>query len=58
MAVLLWWLAGDVGDWLAIAHWQRLFKCLGGIALAAVVYFAVLIALGFRLRDLRADQTP
>jgi putative peptidoglycan lipid II flippase len=56
MGALLYWLSADVSTWMAIPHWQRLLKCIGGIGLAAVVYFAVLFALGFRLHDLRADE--
>jgi len=56
MAALLWWLAGDVAAWLAMPQWRRLVKCLAGIALAAIVYFAVLFALGFRTRDLHVDE--
>ncbi len=59
MAVLLWWLAGDLADWQALRQWMRLLRCLGGIALAALVYFAVLFASGLRPSDLRhRSPTP
>lgn len=58
MAALLYWMAGDVRDWLALPQWQRAGKCLAEIALAAAVYFAALFALGFRPRDLHADEAP
>jgi putative peptidoglycan lipid II flippase len=56
MAALLYWLGSDLGAWLAIPHWRRLLKCLGVVGLAALVYFALLFVLGFRARDLRADE--
>jgi putative peptidoglycan lipid II flippase len=53
MAAFLWWLSGDLAQWLAMPLWLRLAKCLGIIALAAALYFAVLFALGLRSGDLR-----
>jgi putative peptidoglycan lipid II flippase len=58
IAVLLWWLAGDLQHWLELSHWARVVRCLGGIAMAAVVYFAVLLATGLRLRDLQHRAVP
>jgi putative peptidoglycan lipid II flippase len=55
VAVLLWWLAASVEVWMAFSHWSRLLRCLGAIVLAALVYFAVLFALGLRSRDLHAS---
>jgi putative peptidoglycan lipid II flippase len=53
MAALLWWMNGSLADWMAMRQWERLLRCLGGIAAAAVLYFAVLWATGLRPGDLR-----
>lgn len=53
MAALLWWLGGELPQWLAMAPLQRLTHCLLVIAAAAALYFAVLLVLGVRYRDLR-----
>jgi putative peptidoglycan lipid II flippase len=55
MAVLLWWMSSSLEVWLAYPQWERLLRCLGGIALAAALYFATLFALCVRLRDLRTS---
>jgi putative peptidoglycan lipid II flippase len=56
MAALLYWLGSGLDAWLAMTRWWRLLKCLGAVTLAALVYFSMLFALGFRVRDLRADE--
>jgi putative peptidoglycan lipid II flippase len=53
MGALLWWMSGDLAHWLAMPQWQRVWRCLAGIAAAALLYFAVLFALGVRYKDLR-----
>jgi putative peptidoglycan lipid II flippase len=56
MAALLYWLGSDLDAWIAMSRWWRLLNCLGGIALAGLLYFATLFALGFRIRDLHVDE--
>jgi putative peptidoglycan lipid II flippase len=46
-------MAGDTAHWMAMSFLQRVLYGGGGIALAAVVYFAVLLLLGLRPRHLR-----
>jgi putative peptidoglycan lipid II flippase len=58
MGALLWWMAGDLQQWMAFPLWLRLARCLGGIALAATLYFAVLFASGLRMRDLQHRAVP
>jgi putative peptidoglycan lipid II flippase len=53
MAALLVWLAGDTLRWLQMPFVERLWRGGGGIALAAALYFAVLLLLGMRPRHLR-----
>lgn len=53
MAALLYWLGGELPQWLAMSPLTRLARCLGLIAAAATLYFAVLLLLGLRYRDLR-----
>jgi putative peptidoglycan lipid II flippase len=53
MGGMLWWLAGDTAHWMQMPAIERLWRCGGGIALGALVYFAVLILLGMRQRHLR-----
>ncbi len=54
MGALLYWLAGDTLAWTHMSFIGRVLRCAGGIGLGAVVYFAVLLALGLRYRDLRS----
>ncbi len=54
MAALLWWMSASLDVWLAYPQWERLLRCLGGIGLAAALYFLVLYALGVRVGDLRS----
>jgi putative peptidoglycan lipid II flippase len=54
MGALLWWLAGDTQYWTTLPFLERVLRGGGGIALGAVVYFAVLYALGMRYRHLRS----
>jgi putative peptidoglycan lipid II flippase len=54
MAAPLWWMAASLEVWLAYPQWERLLRCLGGITAAALLYFAVLFALGVRVGDLRS----
>jgi putative peptidoglycan lipid II flippase len=53
MGALLWWLAGDTLHWAQMPFLERVWRCIGGIGLGASAYFAVLLALGMRQRDLR-----
>ncbi|MGH8370391.1 MAG: murein biosynthesis integral membrane protein MurJ, partial [Gammaproteobacteria bacterium] len=54
MGGMLWLFAGDLGVWLERSAWQRSIWLAFWIALAALVYFAVLFLSGFRLRHLRS----
>jgi putative peptidoglycan lipid II flippase len=58
MAALLWWMAASLDAWLAYHQLERLGRCLGAIALAALLYFLVLYALGVRRRDLQTRVAP
>lgn len=51
MALVLWTVAGDGTRWFALTWQWRLAWLSGVVALGAVVYFATLWLLGFRLRD-------
>ena len=53
MGAMLWYLAGDTAHWAAMPFLERVLRGGGGIALGAVVYFAVLYACGMRYRHLR-----
>lgn len=55
MGALLVWLAGDTARWVQMGIGERLLRGGGAIALAAVVYFAVLLLLGMRQRHLRTS---
>ncbi len=57
MAAALWFAMGPTAWWIG-SGWRARVAALGGlVALGAVVYFALLWALGFRARDF-ARQTP
>ena len=49
--------AGDVMDWLALTSPDRIWRLLGIILASAVVYFAVLFAVGIRVRHFRGTDT-
>jgi putative peptidoglycan lipid II flippase len=51
MGAALWWASGSATAWLAAPAAQRVAHLAALVALGAAVYFAVLWALGFRLRD-------
>jgi putative peptidoglycan lipid II flippase len=53
MGAMLVWLAGDTVRWVQMGIGERLLRGGGCIALAAVVYFAVLLLVGMRQRHLR-----
>ena len=53
MAVLLWWLAGDLPSWFAMRTWQRV-EHLGICVVAGLaVYFVALFAAGMRPHHVR-----
>jgi putative peptidoglycan lipid II flippase len=53
MALLLWWISGDLQYWMGLRPLARLGRCAAGIVAGAAAYFTVLFALGVRYRDLR-----
>jgi len=53
MAVTLWWLAGDIGQWLTWGDWYRALRLMGCVAGGMAVYFGALLLFGVRVRDLR-----
>lgn len=52
MAVLLWWLAGDIGGWMTTPWFDRGLRLTGCVGAGAAVYFAVLWISGVRPRHL------
>jgi peptidoglycan biosynthesis protein MviN/MurJ (putative lipid II flippase) len=53
MAALLFWLGGDLHEWLARSAWERVGRLALCIAAAAAAYFAALYLAGARLRHVR-----
>jgi putative peptidoglycan lipid II flippase len=53
MALLLWWLTGDTGQWLAAESHSRVPRLAGLIAAGAGVYVGTLVLLGLRPRHVR-----
>jgi putative peptidoglycan lipid II flippase len=53
MAALLWWLGGDLQEWMALGVWERVGRLAWCVGAAATTYFAVLLLLGMRMRHLR-----
>ena len=51
MAAVLWWLAGDLGQWLAFDAGERILRLSVCIGAGATAYFVVLLAAGARPRD-------
>ncbi len=56
MAVLLWWLAGDMSIWLAASPLERAGRLALCVAGGAASYFAVLFVLGVRPGNLRGAR--
>jgi putative peptidoglycan lipid II flippase len=53
MAIALWWLSGDIGQWLGWTDWYRALRLLLCVFAGAAVYFGALAGFGLRVRDLR-----
>ena len=53
MALLLWWIAGDIGGWLDAHAGERALRLSVCVLGGAAIYFATLWLCGMRLRDLR-----
>jgi putative peptidoglycan lipid II flippase len=53
MAIVLWWLAGDVRGWLEARAAQRALRLSACVAGGAAIYFATLWLCGTRVRDIR-----
>ena len=49
MGIALWWLAGNISDWMAWSIWQRVGQLAWLIPVGAVIYFMVLWLSGIRL---------
>lgn len=56
MAGVLWWLAGDLANWLDADSWQRIQQLALAVLAGVVVYFAVLWLSGVRLADLHKPR--
>lgn len=54
MAVILWYLRGDLSAWLLVAEWSRAFRLAGLVFVGAGVYFVTLVLCGLRPRSLIA----
>lgn len=51
LAITLWFGMGSAQSWLSSSGWPRILRLSELVAGGVLVYFAVLLALGFRLRD-------
>jgi putative peptidoglycan lipid II flippase len=51
LGLTLWFGMGSEQHWFEISGWARIFNLTGLVVAGVVVYFAVLFALGFRLKD-------
>jgi putative peptidoglycan lipid II flippase len=58
MSLLLLWLAGGLGQWLAAGSWTRAWRITGIVCAGAAAYFAALWLLGMRPRDFRSRPAP
>ncbi|GAB4361655.1 MAG: murein biosynthesis integral membrane protein MurJ [Gammaproteobacteria bacterium] len=56
MALFLWWVSGDLAEWLAWGAWKRAGFLLLWVGLGAAIYFTVLFAIGLRWHQLRAAE--
>jgi putative peptidoglycan lipid II flippase len=53
MAAALWWLAGDLSQWLELRWAPRALRLIVCIAAGAAIYFVALLLTGWRPRELR-----
>ena len=51
LAIILWFGMGTEQSWLTSSGWPRIMRLVALVAGGVAIYFAVLAALGFRLRD-------
>lgn len=56
MAVVVVWLAGDLGSWLVLGKWLRAERMAVVVGVAVVVYFGVLGLCGLRPRHFRPSR--
>lgn len=56
MGALLWWLAGELGQWLAWGLGDRAWRLAGLVTAGGLTYAAVLLAGGLRWRHLNAPR--
>jgi len=54
LASVIYWLSPSVTQWLAADIWSRAVLMGRVVGAGVVAYFAVLVGLGMRLRDIRA----
>ncbi|HID48049.1 MAG TPA: hypothetical protein EYP40_00280 [Chromatiales bacterium] len=53
MGLVLWWLGGDLADWLVAGTWPRIVRLAWLVPLGAAVYVVLLWLQGVRLSRLR-----
>ncbi len=53
MGALLWWLSGDLIEWVAMSTWERVGRLSALVAAGALVYFIASFATGLRPHHLR-----
>jgi putative peptidoglycan lipid II flippase len=56
MASVLWWLAGDLSEWIEATTLERVGRCAICIIAGAGAYFATLLLLGARYADLAGHR--
>ncbi|MEW8051589.1 MAG: murein biosynthesis integral membrane protein MurJ [Candidatus Thiodiazotropha sp.] len=56
MAALLWWGAGDIAEWLASSGLSRVWRLVGLILSAILIYFVTLFLLGIRPGHFRSTN--
>jgi len=57
MGVMLYFLGGTLDSWVGAELWDKVWRLLALILSGAAVYFAVLLALGIRLRHFRSAES-
>lgn len=57
MGAFLWWASGATEGWIELATLDRVLRLIWIIAAGALIYAAVLLALGIRMRHLREGTT-
>ena len=56
MAVVVFWMGGSIEQWFEVSTWGRVYRLFLCVTMGAVVYFAIVLALGIRPKHLLLNR--